>query len=303
MKRYWVVAPYDSRKPDVFDVAWNYDLQNGTIAVGWSKLGDISRLNEKELKDKYLEHYSPDDPADRNALWRFYHEISVGDVILARRGRKKLLAMGEVVGTAVYDLNKGKERIGNKEGYVYPNLISVKWEEKNIDYGRQVFAIRTLYEIPSEKFDLLVKGEVSEEVEEQEQIKEHQEFVLEKYLEDFIVSNFDSIFDHRLKLYEDEEGVGQQYPTDIGTIDILAFDPEEKAYVVIELKKGRESDKVVGQILRYMGWVKKNLAKENEKVRGLIVCKDKDEKLDYSLEAIPGCNIQVRLYKINFKLV
>jgi RecB family endonuclease NucS len=30
-------------------------------------------------------------------------------------------------------------------------------------------------------------------------------------------------------------------------------------FVVVETKKGKESDKVVGQIQRYMGWVKRNL--------------------------------------------
>ena len=48
-------------------------------------------------------------------------------------------------------------------------------------------------------------------------------FVLEKYLEDFIVSNFGTIFKGNLRIYEDSEGAdGQQYDTDIGPIDILA---------------------------------------------------------------------------------
>lgn len=35
MTRYWVIAPYDSTRPEVFDKAWAYDLTNGTIALGW----------------------------------------------------------------------------------------------------------------------------------------------------------------------------------------------------------------------------------------------------------------------------
>jgi len=47
--------------------------------------------------------------------------------------------------------------------------------------------------------------------------------VLEKYLEDFIVTNFDRIFGGQLILFVDSEGNRRkQYPTDVGRIDILA---------------------------------------------------------------------------------
>ena len=39
-------------------------------------------------------------------------------------------------------------------------------------------------------------------------------------------------------------------PTDVGTIDILAQETSSNAFVVAELKKGREFDKVAGQVLR-----------------------------------------------------
>ena len=48
--------------------------------------------------------------------------------------------------------------------------------------------------------------------------------------------------------------------------------------MVIELKKGRAADKVFGQLSRYMGWVKKNLAKDAE-VSGMIVGSNIDDKL------------------------
>ena len=51
------------------------------------------------------------------------------------------------------------------------------------------------------------------------------------------------------------------FPTKtIGTIDILAKHRErENSWHIIEIKKEKASiDKVIGQILRYMGWVKKH---------------------------------------------
>lgn len=40
---------------------------------------------------------------------------------------------------------------------------------------------------------------------------------------------------------------------------------------MIELKRDKSSDAVVGQILRYMGWVQKHLAENGELVSGLII--------------------------------
>jgi hypothetical protein len=77
--------------------------------------------------------------------------------------------------------------------------------------------------------------------------------------------NFEMIFKGKLQIYEDaDEADGQQYATDIGPIDILALERDSGSFVVIELKKGRPSDQVVGQILRYMGWVKRKLCKDGQ---------------------------------------
>jgi len=45
-----------------------------------------------------------------------------------------------------------------------------------------------------------------------------------------------------------------------GRIDLLCID-RNRDFVVIGTKKGKESDKVVGPIQRYMGWITRNLAK------------------------------------------
>lgn len=49
---------------------------------------------------------------------------------------------------------------------------------------------------------------------------------------------------------EDGQLVGQQYPSDTGPIDILAISKDKKELLVVELKRGRVSDVVVGQIQR-----------------------------------------------------
>lgn len=126
------------------------------------------------------------------------------------------------------------------------------------------------------------------------------EFAMEKYLEEFIESNFNMInFGANLELFQDEENTGRQYTTSIGRIDLLAIDHSKKEFIVIELKKGRSTDLVVGQILRYMGWVKDHLA-ENYNVRGIIIAKEKDEKLEYSLKMVS--HVEMFLYKVHFDI-
>jgi len=80
----------------------------------------------------------------------------------------------------------------------------------------------------------------------------------------------------------------------------LAVEPKSNSFVVIELKKGRPSDQVIGQILRYMGWVKKNLCNQGQAVKGLVICRDPDPKLSYALEMTS--NIEVQYYSVSFEL-
>ena len=125
-------------------------------------------------------------------------------------------------------------------------------------------------------------------------------FYMEKQLEDFLIHNWDNTeLGKELDLIIDEgELVSQQYPTDIGPIDILATDKKSGGYVVIELKKDQTSDATVGQVARYMGWIKDK--KGDKGVRGIIIAGSYDKKLDYALKAVP--NVDVYLYEVNFKL-
>lgn len=107
--------------------------------------------------------------------------------------------------------------------------------------------------------------------------------ISEKTLEDNIEKNLEDFgkrIGHVLEL------VGRQFPTTVGPIDLLARDKKTGQYVVIELKKGRSADKVFGQLSRYMGWVKKNLANGGEVV-GSIVASKIDDKLRSARDAHP----------------
>ncbi|KKS82398.1 MAG: hypothetical protein UV58_C0010G0018 [Candidatus Wolfebacteria bacterium GW2011_GWC1_43_10] len=97
---------------------------------------------------------------------------------------------------------------------------------------------------------------------------------------------------------DDEGSPAQQYPTSEGFIDLLAKDTDDN-FVVIELKKGRSNQQVVGQILSYVGWVKNNLAEKDQKVRGIIVTADGNQAL---LDAVSTVSdfISVKYYCMKF---
>lgn len=69
--------------------------------------------------------------------------------------------------------------------------------------------------------------------------------------------------------------------------------------MVVELKVSRGYDRTVGQILRYMGWVKANLADEKV-VHGIIVASDITE--DLKLAASQAPLVKLVEYEISFKL-
>jgi len=108
---------------------------------------------------------------------------------------------------------------------------------------------------------------------------------LERQLEDFLASNLDLI-ESGLSLYTDDEGrTGKQYPTDVGVIDLLCRRANGDL-LVVELKRSRSSDAVVGQVSRYIGWVKRHVATD-EAVTGLILTHDSDEPLEYAVLGHP----------------
>lgn len=126
-------------------------------------------------------------------------------------------------------------------------------------------------------------------------------FPFESHLRDFIVKNIGAIpiNGSRLQLFVDDRGVtGVEYRTGVGIIDILAVD-EAGNPVVFELKLSRGEDKTLGQILRYMGWVQRNIAID-KKVRGVIVAQSFADELRYAVSITP--QISLFQYEINFSI-
>jgi len=127
-----------------------------------------------------------------------------------------------------------------------------------------------------------------------------QEFAYEKDLQNFLARNM-LILEPDLRLYEDEETgkSGLEYPVDGRFIDILALDKNDN-FVVIELKVSRGYDKVVGQLLRYKNWIKRNMAENDQKVRGIIICKEITDDLLLACDGLD--DIELFEYELYLKL-
>ena len=102
-------------------------------------------------------------------------------------------------------------------------------------------------------------------------------------------------------IYEEDGVKAQQYQTDTGPLDILAVSKDKKRLLVVELKKGRASDAVVGQTLRYMSYVKEELAEEGQTVLGVIIAHEDDQRIRRALTMTP--NVVFYRYKVSFTLV
>jgi len=122
------------------------------------------------------------------------------------------------------------------------------------------------------------------------------EFLLEKDLQNYLAKNLECI-ESGLKLYENEDVRGVEFEAGNGRrIDILAVD-RIGALVVLELKVSKGYDRVVGQLLRYLNWIRVNVAEPGQRVRGMIVCRAMSEDLRLACAGIP--NIELFEYQLS----
>lgn len=233
-------------------------------------------------------------------LWTVCKGIRVGDVVLCPKGNGTYY-VGEVTSDYYFVQDE-----------VLPHRRNVKWYNVEVERASMSDALRnstgsvgTIANITqyASELDKLI-GDVTQTqlTTTDATVEDPTVFALEKHLEDFLVKNWKytelgKIYD----IYEvDGELVGQQYPSDTGPLDILAISKDKSTLLVVELKKGRVSDNVVGQIQRYMGFVKEELAEPGQTVKGVIIGLEDDIRIRRALAVTQ--NIEFYKYQVSFKL-
>ena len=238
------------------------------------------------------------------ALWTVSKGIQTGDVVLCPDGAGKY-RVGEVSGGYYYEPNK-----------VLFHRRPVTWLNVAIDREDMSEGLQSSTGVPLTVVGPTAITNYRQEIEHLlgntaplpitiggVEIEDQSSFALEKHLEDFLVQNWaQTELGQDYDIYkEDGEPFGKQYPTDTGPLDILAVSKDKKRLLVVELKKGRASDAVVGQTLRYMGYVQNELAEDGQTVHGAIIAHEDDQRIRRALSMTP--NIVFYRYQVSFKLV
>lgn len=125
-------------------------LKQGKMAIGWAEVGDLTKIEDSRdaVKAKVVECY-PDAkkgavPVTTGMLYRFCHEVQIGDYVVFPSKADRMVNIGEVTGEYTFEASEH-----------YPHTRSVKWL-KHIP--RAAFTQGALYEIGSAMTFFVVKN-------------------------------------------------------------------------------------------------------------------------------------------------
>lgn len=305
-KNYWAI--HMGRNNAYADLAY----EDGFIAIGWNEIGKDLSEYQKLDKGKFFEKMGPlmekvyptHSKGSRGQsigqIFRFVNLIKVGDIVLMPQTKEGKVFAGTIESDYFYD-----ESVKDKCPYFHRRSVKwvkiIDWSDVSQKLKYTLGSIMTLFSVNhyEQEIDSLLSDKLQFE---DGTIENYEDFGLESHLKEFIIENWEKMeLGKRYSILNEEKIlIGQQYVTPVGRIDILAKNKNGKGWLVIELKKGKNSDQVVGQILRYMTWVKENEASDGEVVRGLIITREHDEKLKYSVRATT--DVDLMTYSVNFNL-
>lgn len=281
--------------------------------IGADFIGNVDLTNSlydnwRDFNKKFIPVWQEQNPGKSKvaaglscgALWTVVKGAKKGDIVLCPNGAGSYL-VGEILDN--YSFHKG---------VILPHRRTVKWYPNTVERAamsdslkNSTGSIGTVSDITkyAEEIETLIAGNRPPTIISTDQtVEDPAEFAMEKHLEDFLVRNWQQTeLGKKYDIYEEDgELVGQQYPSDTGPIDVLAISKDKKELLVVELKKGRVSDTVVGQIQRYMGFVKEELAEDNQVVKGVIIGSEDDIRIRRALSVTT--NIEFYRYQVSFKL-
>lgn len=284
----------------------------GFIGVHWGfhedlggQFGSSWREFNARFRPVYLERHPGKSPVAAGLacgmLWTLGEGMNIGDIVLSPASDGQFM-IGKV--TSDYYCASGE---------ILPQRRRVEWfdiraarSEMSAQFLRSTNGPGTIVVVTdyADEIERLIGHDAPPAViASSEVIEDPSTFALEKHLEDFLVTNWaQTELGREYDIFSDEgELVGQQYPSDTGPIDVLAISKDRKTLLVVELKRGRASDVVVGQVQRYMGYVAGELAEEGQSVRGVIIALENDLRLQRALSVAQ--NIDFYRYQVSFRLV
>ncbi len=280
------------------------------VGVGWFPdidLADMLTDDFRSFNDVMIPEYQKREPEKTKVA----AGLACGNLWVVAKGMRR----GDMV---VMPLGNGEFAVGEvKGGYSYhletsvPHRRPVQWqgtitkEAMSDGLRNSAGSIMTAFSLSkhsAELQSLISASSVASITVSEPTVEDPSVFALEKHLEDFLVANWNNTpLAKEYDIFSDEGAIlGQQYLTDTGPIDILAVSKDKSTLLVVELKKGRASDSVVGQVQRYMGYVTDELAEHSQQVKGLIIALEDDLRVRRALSV--ANNIDFMTYSVSFAL-
>jgi hypothetical protein len=133
-RRYWIYAPGEGSR------MWEEFYAKQLMGIGWDKLGDLKQYPTKDsmktkMKEIYGEEYSYKNAG--HATWQFANELKIDDVIIVKKGLKKIIGRGIVTSDYSYDDSRDE----------YKHIRKVHWTHKGEwDHEGQI-VLKTLTDI------------------------------------------------------------------------------------------------------------------------------------------------------------
>lgn len=114
VNRIWAIATGEN------SFLWDDFVAHNIMAIGWDNLGDLSAYTTQEMiTQKLAEEYTDGRRPTNDSLccFQFSHEIQVGDIVIAKTGRKKVLGGGIVDSDYIYDTSRAE----------YKHIRKIRW--------------------------------------------------------------------------------------------------------------------------------------------------------------------------------
>jgi restriction system protein len=235
-------------------------------------------------------------------LWTVSKGIIKGDIVLCPDGSGSY-HVGEVSSDYYY---KPGEILQHRRSVVWlPTKIQRTAMSESLRYATGAIGAVSNISGYGDEIEKLINGvKAPKLISTDESVVDPFAFAMEQHLEEFLFKNWHHTeLGKEYDIFEDDKDrIGKQYAIGNGNkIDILAISKNKKTLLVVELKRGRASDEVVGQTLRYMGYVQELLAESGQTVKGLIVAHEDDEHIKRALAMVPS--ISFYRYQVSFKLI
>lgn len=178
----------------------NKPVTDGFVAIGWSEVGDLSKLAatreafREAVARTYPDHKPGSFPVTGGTLFKFVHDMNRGDIVIHPSKVDRLVHIGLVDGDYEYKPAPPPS---------YPNRRKVKWIKH---LPRTTFSQSALHEIGSavtlfqvqghiDEFLAALKGETLEPTEIDEAITETASEETEEATKDFVLKRLKAMLD------------------------------------------------------------------------------------------------------------